>query len=448
MEGFYMNISFARQYENYLKIWEPLNGQINANIEKNRKTDGRLCLVDDDGRPVSGAKIEIKQKKHAFRFGCNILNLGQLGEDNNRYEQAFARLFNLATTTFCWRDIEPQPGNLRFTEGSPEIFRRPPPDRVVQFGRKYGIELKGQPLLADSWHPQWANGTVDEIKKLYAGYFAKVAERYGHDFAIWDVVNEAFFADKRHPEFPLFSSDLSFVEWAFREARRSFPLDGGLLEINEGGHVNLGPLADRYHALVSRLISANVGLQSVGIQFHLTSGKDTIAHLEGKAYPPDEILANYLRFSELGLPLYITEITIASRFSGLDRTEEEQDSGREIQAQIIRNLYRLWFSVPEMAGIIYWNFRDGLAWKSEGDCQGCLLSENYEKKPSYQVLDQLINYEWHTNLSLQTDADGCVDFYGFYGEYEILVHNGQQTTEYQIRLEKHQDNRYVLRLKT
>ena len=113
-------------------------------------------------------------------------------ENNDRYEQEFAKLFNLATTTFCWRDIEPESGKMRFAEGSPEIFRRPPPDRVVNFGRKYGISLKGQPLLADSWHPKWAVGTQEEVKRLYVGYFEKVAERYGKKFAIWDVVNEAF----------------------------------------------------------------------------------------------------------------------------------------------------------------------------------------------------------------------------------------------------------------
>ena len=140
---------------------------------------------------------------------------------------------NLVTTTFCWNDLEPVPGKLRFEEGCEEIFRRPPPDQIVKFGRKYGIALKGQPLLCDNWIPPWAPKDPDEVKRLYIGFFEKVAARYGRDFHIWDVVNEAFSCARRRPDFQLYTPDLGYVEWQSGKPG-AFPRDGGLLEINEG----------------------------------------------------------------------------------------------------------------------------------------------------------------------------------------------------------------------
>ncbi len=47
---------------------------VEANIEKYRKGDMALSLVDENGRPVSNAKVRIKQAGHEFKFGVNTHN--------------------------------------------------------------------------------------------------------------------------------------------------------------------------------------------------------------------------------------------------------------------------------------------------------------------------------------------------------------------------------------
>ena len=46
--------------------------QIQARIEKYRKGDLTIRVVDASGRPVKNALVSIKQTRHAFLFGCNV----------------------------------------------------------------------------------------------------------------------------------------------------------------------------------------------------------------------------------------------------------------------------------------------------------------------------------------------------------------------------------------
>ncbi|OGT93933.1 MAG: hypothetical protein A2286_13370 [Gammaproteobacteria bacterium RIFOXYA12_FULL_61_12] len=156
---------FAGSLESYRAEWATLRPKLDADIERYRKGDAAIELVDAAGKPVTNATLTIRQKTHAFLFGCNILPLGQLGDLNTAYEEEFVKLFNLATTTFCWGAVESKQGQLRFAEGSEEIWRRPPPDRVLAFCKKYGIKMKGQPLMAGSWHPAWAPKEPEQAKK-------------------------------------------------------------------------------------------------------------------------------------------------------------------------------------------------------------------------------------------------------------------------------------------
>lgn len=394
--------------QNYRETFASLRPQIDADTEKYRKADTTIRVVDADGKPVPGAVIRVRQDTHEFDFGCNCLKLGEMGIDNERYEQALAKLFNLVTTTFCLAAIEPTPGEWRFAEGSKEIFRRPPPDRVVKFAHKYGLRLKGQPLLAGSWFPAWAKDfTNDEVRALYSDYFKRVAERYGHVFDVFDLVNEAFC----HTKFPLYTEDCEYVDWAFREAQAMFPehID---LELNEATYINCGEPAARYYNLASRLLQKNLRLNSIGFQYHLFNEHQSRAHIAGTKMPLHEIFDTYHRFSGLDVPLYISEVTVPSKYADHSRAQ-----GEAIQAEIAETLYRLWFSIPKMRGIIYWNLADGVQWLTEGDCLGCLCDENLYEKPSYQALYQLIHREWKTTAVVESDADGKASLRGFKGGY-------------------------------
>ncbi len=403
--------------------WDKMSSGIESNIIKNRQADFVLKL---DEVPA-GATITVNQKKHQFDFGCNCLWLGQKHEFDRPYEEGLAGLFNLITTTFCLNDIQPQPGKWRFEEGCEEIFRRPPPDRVVNFARKHGIKLKGQPLLAGSWYPQWAkdmNYSDDQIRKLYAEYFQIVAERYGNVYDIFDLVNEALC----HRKFPLYTENLEYVEWAFKTAYPMFPrrID---LELNEAHphifHESAKSGKNEHYNLVRRLLDNGTQIDSLGFQFHLWNAMDEIRNAEGM-YFFDQVLERMNEFSEFGLPMYISEITIPSVING--------QSMEAVQAELADKFYRLFFSVERMRGIIYWNLCDGPAWMGEGDCRGGLLDEFMRKKPAYLSLENLLKREWLTAFAKPAENSELVEFRGFKGIYDVIVESKEGRRAHEVSL--------------
>jgi GH35 family endo-1,4-beta-xylanase len=410
--------------EAYQKAWDEISPRIEQNIERCRKGDATIEVVGADGRPVPGASLEIRQKTHAYLFGCNLFALGQLDtpELNRKYEEAFAKLFNFATVPFYWRELEPQPGKPRFAEGSKRIWRRPPPDQLVKWCKAHGITSKGHALMyvKTMFMPDWIDRTDPKgLKTLGEKHMAEIGERYGRDISIWDVVNEEI-PRLRHPDQWHAVPD-DYLAWCFDVAGRLYPKNAKLL-INDGtdeAHVHTAV----YEKMVKELLERGVRVEGIGIQFHAYNRG---AMLSGKLLPPSQLYAVYEQLGRLGLPLYITEITIPGT----------GDDGPVQQAAIVANLFRLWFSTPAMAGVTWWNLGDGTAFQNENKALGGLLDKDMNPKPAYQALDKLINHDWRTNLSAKTNAQGKAQFRGFYGKYTVKVTAGNVTKEFEVDVMK------------
>ncbi len=405
----------------FRQAWDAEEATIARDIEANRTGLMTLTIVDEKGEPIPNAEISVKQFSHDFYFGCNALVLGQLASISYKrdYENAICHLFNLVTTTLCPGVYLNKDGSCRFEDNGDETPRRPPPDRVVRWCCEKGLACKGQPLLAGSWHPKWAMDlTHSEALELYKNYFQKVAERYDDKFAIIDVVNEAFC----HKKFPLYSDDLKFVEEAFSLAAPLFPTNVQLC-LNEYSAVN-GPITDfhgyfdksgDYYDLAKRLLDKKIRLDALGFQFHIFSNHEMTDLLTLKRWAPSDLRKTYAKYATLGLPLYITEITIPSTLGAAGIT------GEALQAEVARKFYRFWFSQKAFNGVTWWNLCDGAAWKNEGKVLAGLLDAEMREKPAYQTLYQLIQREWTTRTGGRTKADGTYSFRGYTGEYVVTV---------------------------
>jgi len=424
--------------ENYRKTYEQLLPEINANIEKYRKGNFKIKVTDKNGTPVN-ATITAQQKSHKFDFGTSALMIGNMGEKEQEYRSAVSDLFNLVTTTFCWGVMETEPGKFRFEEGSEEIYRRPPSDRVLKFAKENNMKAKGQPLFCGRWYPEWAPNDFETLKKLWIKFVKEVAQRYDGEYSIFDVVNESYRSNgswKNMDWLPVPVGE--FVEWMLTTAGEIFS-DKCVMERNETTHVNYGEYAEIYYNENKKLSEKGIRLDSIGFQFHFFTGEKCMeSHISGEA-GLENIYNTYMKMSTLGIPLYITEITIPSVYENM--TPEE---GEDFQAEIIEKLYRLWFSIPNMKGIIYWNIKDGDAWKNEGECLGCLIDNYMRKKKSYYTLEHLIKREWNTCVTLETDDNGSVAFPAFYGDYDITVNApGLSNSKHSVSFED-ESNTFVI----
>ena len=172
--------------------------------------------------------------------------------------------------------------------------------------------------------------------------------------------------------------------------------------------------ARAFEATVARIRDKGIRLDGVGFQFHLFSDKALADVLSTKNLTPQKLRTTYDRMATLGVPMYLTEITIPSTLGGLS-------TGEKLQAEVAENFYRFWFAHTGFAGITWWNLCDGAAWKKEGDVLAGLIGADMRRKPAYDALHDLIRREWTTDVTVTTDGKGCASFRGYFGDYEATL---------------------------
>jgi len=476
--------------DGYWKIWnQEEQKRIDADIDRYRKADARLQI----GSVAEGSTVQIEQVSHDFIFGANIFNYNQLGttERNRRYKDLFGTLFNSATIPFYWKKFEMQSGRPRFREEYWDTeeywnnvkepkkqphWRRPAPDPIVAFCEKKGIRRHGHTLTWGNrtWqHPEWLVeelGTESEretlrgwlaqaanekkgirhdtyteaykklspkqiadqvpqftaeLKRTFEDRIRTIAAYYGDRLQSWDIVNESAtdFANgvmipgdaicKSH--YGIMPGDYTFG--SFEVAKEVFPKNV-LLNINDY------KIDESYARQVKDLIQRGNKIDIMGYQMHLFNPQQCADIAQGKEIQtPTQIRKQMQEIAQAGLPIHVSEITITA--------PEDSDRGKAIQSVIAYNLYRLWFSHEKSMGITWWNIVDDCGAPGEPTTSG-IFTRNMEPKPAYHALNQLINQEWKTNLSVKPGSNGVVTFRGFKGRYRVTWKD--KNDQYQERI--------------
>lgn len=404
-------------------------------IEKYRKADAKVTVVDQDGKAVSGVNVRYRLKKHAFWHGANCFMLDELEtpEKNEKYKELFAKVFNQATLPFYWNDLEPQQGKPRFAKESEKIYRRPAPDLCLEYCDENNITPKLHCLNYDQWSPMWLPmHDVAEIRKQLERRICEIAQRYGDKIHCMEVINETLCGfkefDYRHSTDNFWQDDL--ISWSFDVARKYLPHNE--LVINEATKFawNTKRGERSWYALsIADAIRRGAHIDAIGMQYHMFHRLEDEVEKTLPYYEP-EMLFKTMDFyaSRFHLPLQVTEVTIPAYSNS---AEDE-----ELQARVIERLYSIWFSHPAMEAITYWNLADGYAaFAPQGDMTagenyyyGGLVRFDFTLKPAYYMLQELFAHRWHTEGCAVTDGEGNVNIRGFKGEYDVVLEkNGQET---------------------
>lgn len=404
-----------------------------ANIEKYRKGDITVTVKNSDGEVLPGALVRIRQKRHSFRFGANLFMLGEFESDekNKQYEKYFRDLFNMATLPFYWNATEQRPGCLRYNKDSERMYRRPPIDLCLEFCDKYGIEPREHALAYERFFPGWLyDKSVCEIKKALRERMEQVSRLYAGRIHTIEVTNELDWAAGR----TAFYHEPDYLEWCMKTADELFP--DNEITVNEFTHLSWkGGEQSKYYKYLRKGFDEGLRIDAIGMQYHMFCGSRENEYSDTREYyDPRNIAAQTELYAGFGKPLQMTEITVPAWSH--DREDEE------VQADIIENLYTLWFSHPSVEQIIYWNTVDGYAHVDDPSPEkiaaslgnmslgenvyyGGLVRFDMTPKPAYRRLYHLINKKWHTDVTAVTGDDGCARERGFFGEYEISAeHSG------------------------
>ena len=378
------------------------------------------CLVkviDKNGNPVSDKDLVLNQKSHEFLFGCgafDFLDFPGMQPNEDRRDKWLA-LMNYGTLPFYWGRYEPEEGHPNYE------MLKDASDRLVA----NNVTLKGHPLC---WHTvcaDWLLKYSDEVimDKQLARINRDVTAFKG-TIDIWDVINEVVIM----PIFDKYDNAVTricnkygrvtLVKEVFAAARAANP-DGTFL-IND---FNTSP---QYEKLLEELLDAGVEISAIGIQSHQHQGYWGEAKLR-------DVLK---RFSRFGLPIHFTENTLTSGdylvpeeledLNDFQVTAEEWPStpkGEERQMKQMEEMYRILFDHPQVKAITGWDFTDGM-WLN---ASSGVVRRDGTVKPSYELLDHLINHEWHTDETVVTDGEGNVTVTGFKGGYELIPEDAAVT---------------------
>jgi GH35 family endo-1,4-beta-xylanase len=396
---------------------------VKDNIERNRKGKKTIVIKDKTGAVQSGIRVKAVLKNHEFKHGAHIFMLDQFetASENERYRNLFSQYFNLATIPFYWAGLEPVQGKVRFSADSENVWRRPSTDLCLNYCREKGIDAKIHCLFYDKFIPDWLpKDNEAEMKKLYEKRFMEIAQRYGNG-VMYDieVINELL---ETHwwTTNSVISDTRNSLEWSFELAQKYFPND--VLVINDGNFVpEIGEKTYRhpYYMLIDAALAKGVRIDKIGIQNHIYMGMrdgEDIRNFK-EYFDPIKILKGLDVMSEFGKPLEITEVQIP--------TFGEGNEAEDLQAEVLKYLYTLWFSSEKLESVIYWNSVDQTAYSSpdwdENRLRAGLFHRDLAPKKSGEMLKKLFKEQWHTEVELVTDENGQIEFEGFHGEYEVCI---------------------------
>ena len=252
-----------------------------ARIERIRKGDLAVHVIDSAGQPVPGATVSVEMKQHHFEFGTAVpfsLLMGN-GPENERYRKALFSIFNAVGPE---NDLKwPFWAGDRDEHGE----HRERTLAALRWLKGRDIPVRGHVLVwpGQKRLPKFINSRIgapnqSEIPGLITDHIRDITTATAGLVSEWDVLNEPF---SHHELMDLFGREI-MADW-FKTARQHLGPDVPLY-FNDWGNHDLGgdPIHLQHFIDTARFIQANGGpIDGLGLQ----------AHIGGAPPAPESLLA-------------------------------------------------------------------------------------------------------------------------------------------------------------
>lgn len=377
-------------------------------IERVRKGELAVSLVDVAGRPVPGAEVRAVLRSHAFQFGTavNVDSFTLLkSPDRETYRRIVEELFNAASleNALKWSnwagEKKPADYRLRTMETLDWLRER---DFAI---RGHVMVWPGRRFLPDKILAALDGPERDRVPGMVLEHIRDIGAATKDHVSEWDVLNEPV---NNHDLMDAFGRGV-MVDW-FKEAARVRP--GVPLYLNDWGNHDQrqSPAHVRdFEAVARYLLDEGAPLGGLGLQ----------CHVGGVLSAPADILATLDRYEKtFGLPVRATEF---------DVTVDDE----EIQADYTRDFLIAMFSHPSVVGVQFWGFWAGRHWQPKA----ALYRQDWTEKPAGAAYRKLVKETWHTDASGRTDAAGAWSARAFHGTYELTVQVGDHVQRMTLRHE-------------
>ncbi len=370
-------------------------------IQKYRKADVTVSVVDQAGQPVKGAEVHIQMQRHAYGFGT-FLESGVItgtGLDADKLREWTLKLFNRCTTPIYWSDW-----------GWANPVERERYRQCAKWAFDNALATRGHCIIYPGWEflplaVRKLEGDPPALRKRLLEQVVEVTEATRpFRFREYDVCNEL----RNLKEIHNLLGREAVAEW-FKVAREHAP--DSRMAINENTILTRRGITqaeqDNYAEWIQYLVNQGQGPDVIGMQ----------AHFDEAVTDPETVLRILSRFEKFGKPIQITEFDLITR--------DEQG-----QAQYTRDFLTAVFSHPSTEAFTMWGFWEGRMWQPVG----AMIRKNRELKPNGQAYRDLVFKEWWTDVRCTTDADGLCSIRGFKGDYKIIVTADEKETVREFKL--------------
>jgi endo-1,4-beta-xylanase len=381
-----------------------------ARIDSLRKGDFRLRLEDSLGNALQGYQLKVQLESHAFPWGTTLtLEPNASDPDEVWYRETAARYFNAGVfeNAFKWPYMEPQQGQVAYADV----------DRYLNWADAQGWELRGHALVwggDQNWQsPPWVWGlSGDSAVARTRTRILRDMRHYQGRILEYDVLNEPVHV-KEFAELAGDSINHLVFEWA-QEADAS-----ALRYLNDFNIITHSDFT-QYRQLAQQLQAQGAPIDGLGLQGHFA-----------RKLPWEQLRLKLDYLAETGLPLKITEFDVNPGPNSLSEAQ---------QAEIFGQVMRVAFSHPAVEGFYFWGFWDSRHWIDDAG----IFRADKSAKPAADTVWHLIHQHWTTRDSGMTDANGALEFRGFYGRYRMEYEGpNQEQGSFVVNFDPQQSNQVV-----
>ncbi|WP_226013073.1 endo-1,4-beta-xylanase [Halomicrobium salinisoli] len=379
-------------------------------IDEIRKTDVEVEVRNPGGNPMNDATVDVEMVDHAFDFGSAVSVSHVLGdsEDDEIYRETFLDTFNKAV-------IE---NGLKFPsfEG-PWGDSKAGAKAALDWLNDNDIPTRGHYLLWEGGDTSTGGGMAipnadelsdEEVHQRVNERIADHASDIGDQVTEWDMHNHPIWQSQfRDRENIGWGGENDFRDW-WDTADENTDAE---LYTNEMGNVAGDFFRDAHYGFVNGLVQSGAPIDGVGFMGH-------VQQPNGNVTPPKEMLETYDQYSDLGLPILITEfdIQIESR---------DDETLVEWQTDFLRDFLTASFSHESVEGVMSWGFWAGDHWRPTG----AYYDEDWTLRPHGEQFLDLVFDEWWTDETGQTASDGRYGTRAFKGDYRISAEKGDLSGE-------------------
>jgi len=374
-------------------------------IEKIRKGDLNVEVVDANGKPVTNAKISARMLRHEFAFGSAVQARRiavPASADDERYRQTIEQYFNKVVFENDLKWPRWQTNQADWKEHRTNVFT------AMDWLHARDIAIRGHVMIWPSWDntPPFLRryeSTPGQLRAVIDAHFADQTGALKGRLAEWDVINESY----AHNDVIKVLGREEMARW-FKLARAGDPA----VKLYYNDYIMFagsgeGSPSQYFFDTVKFLQANGAPISGIGEQ----------GHFGGSPPAPEQVLATFDRFAALGVPIQISEFDI-------DTSDEE------LKLHYTRDFMTACFSHPAVNGVMMWGFWEGAHWRP----RAALWNKDWSIRPHGQVWLDLVTKEWWTNADGQTEQRGQFVTRGFCGDYEITVQSGGLTVKKQTKL--------------